>query len=351
MDGFTLVFMETHLLNRFSPLQLNAGHTLKNRIVVPPMASGTATTAGLATEKTRDHYAKLARSGAGLVIVEYTFVHPSGRSEENQLGISCEEHIEGLAALAKVIQQNGARAGIQITHSGAKSNLTYTGGNLMGPSAIAVAVKGAALQIPQAMTMVDIALWKVAFANAARRAALAGFDLIEFHSAHGYGLNQWLSPITNHRQDEFGIDLKGRSRLLQEIVQQTREQYPALLLSVRMPGQDFLEGGLSPQDGLEVAKMLERSGIDLIHVSSGIGGWRRPLVRIGEGYLVAEATKIQQHVAIPVIGVGGIETGDYIDRSLFARKFSLAAVGRAILQDPELWAQKNMQQAKAFHLA
>src|SRR6185437_14332312 len=117
-------------------------------------------------------------------------------------------------------------------------------------------------------------------------AVLAGFDLVELHSAHGYGLNQWLSGITNRRQDEYGGSQKNRNRLLIEIVTAIRAQFPNLLLSVRIPGQDFIEGGLTPEEGVDLSMQLESAGVSLINVSSGIGGWRRPGGRHGEGYLV-----------------------------------------------------------------
>jgi len=170
----------------------------------------------------------------------------------------------------------------------------------------------------------------------------AGFDLVEFHSAHGYGLNQWLSPITNQRIDSYGTDLHGRMRLLIEIVEAVRIRHPQLLLSVRLPGQDFLPGGLKIGDTVAIAQRLESLGVDILHISSGIGGWRRPAVRIGEGYLVQEAEQIQRAVKIPVIGVGGIQTGTYINQSLNEEKFQLAAVGRAILKDPAGWFNENL---------
>ncbi len=123
------------------------------------------------------------------------------------------------------------------------ANLVVT--KLMGPSSIAVPVKGETLETPQTMTVKDIELWKVSFAKAADRAVLAGFDLMEFHSAHGYGLNQWLSPLTNQREDEYGRNLNGRSKILREVVGEVRKNHPTLLLSVRLPGQDFMEGGLT----------------------------------------------------------------------------------------------------------
>ena len=332
------------MLDRHSPLYLTEKFTLQNRVVIPPMASTTAASDGSVTQKTLEHYTNLARAGAGLVIAEYSFVHSSGRSEENQLGISEDSQIPGLAKIAERIHAAGAFAGVQITHGGGKSSSELTHGNFMGPSAIAVPVKGEALETPRAMTLDDIELWKNSFIQAADRAVLAGFDLVEFHSAHGYGLNQWLSPLTNQRTDSYGQDLMGRSRLLREIVAAVRKVHPQLLLSVRLPGQDFLEGGLKTKDSIEIAKMLVELGLNILHISSGIGGWRRPTTRIGEGYLVSEATEIQAEITIPVIGVGGIETGNYIDEALREKKFSLAAVGRAILKDPTAFKERQLLQ-------
>lgn len=332
-------------INRFSPLSLQRGRRLVNRVVVPPMASETADEQGFATAKTLAHYARLARAGTGLVMVEYTFVHASGRSEPHQLGISSDGHVPGLARIARIIHEAGAVAGLQITHSGAKSSREMTGGPLMAPSAIAVPVRGREMEVPDAMGSAEIALWKDSFAAALRRAVVAGFDLVEFHAAHGYGLNQWLSPITNRRDDAYGLTLQGRSRLLFEVIEQARAAHPQLLLAVRMPGQDFFEGGLSTEDARWIARELESRGLDIIDVSSGIGGWRRMRERSGEGYLVAEAAAIQEVISLPVIGVGGIESGSFIDETLARGRLSLAAVGRALLKDPEDWGRRHLRRA------
>lgn len=338
--------MKTQNINRFSCLQINEHFSLKNRVVIPPMASGTASSDGQVTRQTLQHYQRLSLAKSGLLIVEYTYVDLTGRSEAHQLGISDDRHIQGLSMLANLIKQSGSLAGIQLTHSGSKSDETLTNGNLMGPSAIAVPVKDRELQVPREMQTADIELWKFAFAAGIDRAVQAGFDLVEIHAAHGYGLNQWLSAITNHRQDTYGKTQAGRFQLLYEIIAAARQRHPHLLLSVRIPGQDFIENGLTVEDSLTLAKGLEKLGVNLIHVSSGIGGWRRPASRHGEGYLVAEAAIIQQNIQIPVIGVGGIFSGEYIDRGLKQNWFSLATVGRATLEDPSGWAEKQMQLSK-----
>lgn len=325
--------------NRFASIELRNGLRIKNRVVVPPMASGTADKAGFVTPKTLEHYGRLLEADPGLLIVEYTFVHTSGRSEPHQLSVAEDAHIRGLRALSERIRRSGTLAGLQIVHSGGKSSLELTGGRLMGPSGIRVPVKGDTLEKPDEMTIADIRMWMDSFAMAIDRAVEAGFDLVELHAAHGYGLNQWLSPITNQRIDEY----RNGPRLLLEIIESARRRHPRLLLSVRMPGQDFIEGGLTPKDSIEIAKALESAGVDLLHISSGIGGWRRPSSRIGEGYLVCEAARIQAQIATPVIGVGGIESGTYIDEGLRCGWFQLAAVGRAILKDPAAWRKQNLE--------
>jgi NADPH2 dehydrogenase len=185
-------------------------------------------------------------------------------------------------------------------------------------------------------TKLDIEMMKASFVRAAQIAYLAGFDLIEIHAAHGYGLNQWLSPITNHRLDEYGGNHSNRNRLLYEIIKLIRKNIPSILISVRIPGQDYFSNGISLSDSVKTAQILELLGVDIISVSSGIGGWRRPRHIRGEGYLVEDAKIIQKFVSLPVIGVGGIKTRDFINQKLSENAFSLAAIGRGFLENPQL---------------
>lgn len=335
--------MKSDALNRFSSLRLKSGKSISNRVVVPPMASGTADENGFATRKTLSHYKRLADSGAGLVFVEYSYIHLSGRSEDNQLGIDSDAKIEGLSQIAREIHSTGALAGIQITHAGGKTSRQYTGGPLMAPSAVKVPVRDRELETPNAMSIFEIELWKEEFRLSIDRAVRASFDVVELHAAHGYGLNQWLSPLTNHRVDDFGGSLHKNAKLLFEIVAQAKKEHPLLTLAVRLPGQDFLDGGLRIADSIWIAQNLEALGLDILDISSGIGGWRRPQIRSGEGYLVDESHQVQEAISLPVIGVGGIESGTYIDQSLKENRFSLAAVGRALLADPLSWGMEHLK--------
>ena len=335
---------------RFQPLYLGEKVWTSNRLVVPAMASQTADANGHATAATLAHYARLATSGAGLVLVEYSFVHRTGRSEPAQLSAASDEDGLGLRGIAAAIRGGGSIPGLQLTHAGGKSTKDLTDGRLMGPSGVAVPIKDGELEAPATMTLSDILLWKAAFVDAAARAVAAGFAVIELHAAHGYGLNQWLSPLTNRRCDEFGGSVAKRSRLLLEIVREIRLRHPGLVISVRVPGQEHFPGGLSTDDATNIAILLIDAGVDIINVSSGIGGWRRPKGRNGEGYLVDEAAILQRALPVPVIGVGGIETAAYIEEALARRQFSLAAVGRAILADPVGWRQRHLTQKVSHRL-
>jgi NADPH2 dehydrogenase len=330
-------------VSRFCSLDLSGRLTLANRVVVPPMASGTAASDGIASTETIRHYGQLAASGAGLTFVEYTFVHYSGRSEPNQLGLTSDAQAAALAAVAATIRAQGSVPGIQLTHAGGKTRREWTDGRLMGPSGIAVPVKDQSMEPPDAMSESEIADWIAWFTLAAQRAAAAGFAVIELHAAHGYGLNQWLSPFTNKRRDRYGGSLKNRARLLLQIVRSIRSVLPDVVLSVRMPGRDFLPDGLTQTDAVHLARWLIATGVGIIDVSSGLDGWRRPPERTGQGYLVPEAAYIQQRIDAPVIGVGGITDGTFIDSALRSGWLSLAAVGRAILENAQDWHATNMQ--------
>ncbi|UAL45048.1 NADH:flavin oxidoreductase [Shewanella inventionis] len=327
---------------RFTPLTLTSGLTLKNRIVVPPMASQTADENGLATPATIAHYQHLAQSGAGLVMVEYSHVNLAGRSEPNQLGAHDNACLVGLSQIATTLHKADVKTGLQITHCGGKDSAGISA-DVMGPTGITVPAYDRVLPTPRAMTMDDIKQWQQDFVAAAIRADKAGFDLVEIHCAHGYGINQWLSPLTNQRKDIYGGKLENRARILIEIVTQIKQAAPRLVVMTRIPGQDGYPGGLSHADMAQVSQWLVAAGVEILNVSSGIGGWNRPKDKRGEGFLVEDAAPLTGKTTAAVIGVGGIESVDYIETILATKQVDLVAVGRAILAGPSEFAHRVMQ--------
>jgi NADPH2 dehydrogenase len=332
------------MINRFTPFKFKNGKLLQNRVVIPPMASETADTNGFATQKTINHYERLSRSGASLVFVEYSFVHESGRGEQFQLGAHSDETVPGLSEIAEIIHRQSSFAGLQLVHVGGKAEASVGQQELMSPSGVRVPVIGWEPGLSREMNKKDIKNWVEWFVASARRAHVSGFDIVELHAAHGYGLNQWLSPLTNKRGDEYGGDITGRSKILFEIIEEIKKAVPQLLIAVRLPAQDHLEHGLCVEEMKWVVEQLEKIGVDLIDVSSGIGGWRRPEGKRGEGYLVDDAYLLREKISIPVIGVGGIETASFIDKTLQEKRIDFAAVGRAILKNPEEWGARNLRQ-------
>jgi NADPH2 dehydrogenase len=317
------------------PFVFRNGKVATNRIFVPAMASKTADETGSATEVTVAHYDRLARSGAGIVFVEYSFVHQSGKAEPRQLGMANEDHQRAAVPIAQTIHKQGSLAGLQIAHAGGKTTTAITGMPLQSPSGVVVPARGRDLEIPVALSEAQIQDWKKWFVDAALRVAGAGFDMVELHGAHGYGLNQWMSPLTNTRSGAYGRH--ERSRLVCEIVSAIRASVPQLLVSVRLAGRDFLEGGLEESDMVIMAQQFVEAGVDVLNVSSGLGGWNTPEAAIEEGFLVPQAAVIQQAVSVPVVGVGGIKTLEFVNQGIKRRSFEFAAVGRAILHGQWRW--------------
>jgi NADPH2 dehydrogenase len=295
------------------------------------MASGTADGDGHVTDATLAHYGRIVNGRQGLAFVEYTYVHPWGRSEPNQLGLHTDDHAEGFARLAALIKARGAVAGIQLTHAGGKTDETLIGRKPLGASAVAIPAHGGDFPAPEPMDDEAIAELLQAFVSASLRAEAAGFQVIEIHCAHGYFFNQWLSPITNRR----GESPADRAALLLTLLRELRAVLrPDTLLSLRFPGQDRLPDGLSLEESTELARAVTAAGVDLLNVSSGLGGWRRGRDARGEGYLVEDAAVLRRAVGVPVIGVGGIATLDYCRDVLSRGAVDMLAVGRAILENP-----------------
>jgi 2,4-dienoyl-CoA reductase-like NADH-dependent reductase (Old Yellow Enzyme family)/thioredoxin reductase len=316
---------------------------IRNRIVMPPMVTNFATPDGFTTRQQIDHYAARAKGGAGLVIVEATSVHPSGKGWQQGLCIHQDKCIPGLANLVEAVKGWGGKIAIQLHHAGRQTASSITGQTLVAPSAIPCPV---IKENTRELTTEEVGELIEAFAQAAVRARHAGFDAVEIHMAHGYLISQFLSPNTNHRTDKYGGDIDGRMTFILEIIRKIKNlvgnDFPLL---VRMNGEDLVENGLELDESKQVAQKLQATGVNALHISAGtVESTLTPrginvagLVPycVPHGQLVKLAEQIKSVVSIPVIAVGAI-TPELGEEVLQQGKADFIAIGRGLLADPEL---------------
>ncbi len=325
----------------FSPLVLN-GLELSNRIVVAPMCQYSAND-GCASDWHMTHLGTLANSGAGLVVIEATAVERAGRITHGCVGLYSDA---GERALERVISHcrriGTAKFSVQLGHAGRKasSQLPWDGGKALGagedpwptaaPSAIPYSREW---PIPREMNADDMARTRDAFVNAARRAARIGFHCIELHMAHGYLLHSFMSPITNRRTDQYGGSLHNRLRFPLEVARAVRDALPGMPLGARITGSDWIEGGLTTDDAVVIAKTLRDAGLDFLCVSSGaISPDAR--MTIEPGYQVPFAEKVRRETGIATRAVGLIATPHQADAIVRNGQADMVALARAFLDNP-----------------
>lgn len=304
---------------------------------MPPMATGLATTEGEVTNNMIKHYRRCAK-GLGLLIVEHSYVAGGGKLSPNQLGIYDDKLIAGLARLADQIRAIGTPIAIQINHAGRQANSNVCGAQPLGPSAIPHSNE---FEIPRELSKDEIKKLVGAFSSSAQRAVEAGFDAVEIHGAHGFLLNQFMSPLSNKRKDEYGGKLENRMRFPLEIVAKIKKKIGDFPLLYRLGADDMQPGGLTLDESKVFAQELVKAGVHAIDVSGGMIG-SRPAELKETGYFVPLAEAIKEVVDIPVIGVGRITTPEFADEVIRKNRADLVAVGRAILADPE-WASKAIE--------
>ncbi|MBI4188746.1 MAG: NADH:flavin oxidoreductase [Chloroflexi bacterium] len=313
------------------PIEIR-GLKIKNRLVMPPMATKMATKDGGVTDRHIKHYTARARGGVGLIILEHTYVARNGKASDGQLGIYDDKLIPGLRRLVQAIHADGAKVGIQITHSGSRTKQEVIGEQPAGPSAIPVPGDE---EIPRPFNIEELKKTVVAFVEAARRAVEAGFDVVELHGAHGYLLGQFLSPYTNRRHDEYGGSREGRLRLPLEAITGVRAKIGKdIPLFYRFGADDMVEGGLTQKETKLIAPRLEQAGVDVIDISGGLGGSGRDRFT-EQGFFVPLAQAIKETVKIPVIGVGNITDADYADTIVRQGRVDMVAFGRLLLSEPD----------------
>ncbi len=324
----------------FSPLELGR-YSLKNRIVMPAMLVAMANQNGEVTKELIDYYVARARGGVGLIIVEAACVDlPSGREAFGQLNIDNFNKVPALAKLADAIKAYSTRAFIQLFHAGRQTTSFQTGGaQPLAPSPIPCKITR---EMPRELTITEVKDIENKFIIAANYAYLAGFEGVEIHAAHGYLINQFLSPNTNQRTDEYGGSLTNRMRILVNIVKGIKKSIPALALSVRLNIDDFIEGGLTPSDATIIAKIMEDNGADMINCSAGI--YESGLKSIEpasypEGWRVYLAEQVKKAVQIPVVAGGVIRSPEVAKQIIAEGSADLVFVGRSLIADPD-WAHK-----------
>ena len=339
------------------------GLTARNRLWLPPMCMYCVEAEdGIATDWHVLHYATRAMGGFGTVIVEATAVTPNGRLSPFDLGLWDDQQIAGHRRIVEAIHAAGSLAGVQLGHGGRKAGTPpwrpdSTGGtagsrtdtiadwDLVAPSTIAYPGHAE----PRAMSPEEIREATTAFASAARRAAEAGYDVVELHGAHGYLIHEFLSPLSNTRTDAYGGSPEGRRRLALETTAAVREAIgDSTALGMRLSAADWAEGGLTGSDTAELAPLLVAAGVDVLHISSG--GNAPAQVPVGPGYQVPFAAQVKAAVAgttTPgggepvVVTVGLITEAAQAEQTLITDQADAVAVGRPALRDPYLpvrWA-------------
>ncbi|MDO8673455.1 MAG: NADH:flavin oxidoreductase [Dehalococcoidia bacterium] len=325
----------------FDPITIK-NLTIKNRIVLAPMNTRMAGDDGEVNDRHIRHYLARARANVGLIIVEYTFVEPRGRHLNSQLGASEDRHIPGLRRLAEAIRGAGAVAALQLCHAGPRATNDVIGEQPLSPSGrqgLGIPGIRELSEPPRILTEDEIGELASAFADSAGRAVEAGFDLVELHGAHGFLLSQFLSPLTNARNDSYGGDASRRLAFPRQVVSAMRKRIgPDFPLFYRLGADDFLPGGLTAADGQQAALALVEAGADVIDVSGGLTGSGRDRLT-EQGFFVSLAEGVRKVAKAPVIGVGNIREPEYADRVVREERIDLVAIGRALLSDP-LWAQK-----------
>jgi 2,4-dienoyl-CoA reductase-like NADH-dependent reductase (Old Yellow Enzyme family)/thioredoxin reductase len=311
--------------------------TLRNRIVMPPMATLFGNQDGTVSPRLLAYYSRRARGGAGLIVVENTAIHPRGINYTGTLEIHHERFESGLAELGSAIKQHGAAAAIQLFHPGRQVHPKYAGNYPVAPSPIPCPVMGGK---PHALTVEEIRELVKHFVAGAVRARAVGFDAVEIHAAHGYLVAQFLSPVSNQRHDQYGGDTPKRARFAVEIVEGIRERlgdaFPVLL---RLSADEKVEGGLTLEQTRALVPYLEKAGITALHISSGCYASMEWVVQPylqPQGCLVDLAAGLRDVTPLPTLTVGRINDPAIAESILQTGAADFVSMGRALIADPDL---------------
>jgi 2,4-dienoyl-CoA reductase-like NADH-dependent reductase (Old Yellow Enzyme family) len=320
----------------FSPFTIN-GMTLKNRAVMPPMATGYGNADNTVSERLLAYLERRAQGGTGLIITEVCAVDPRGKGFPNEIGVWNDDFIGALSRIPAALHRHGAKAALQLHHAGRETFEAVLGKKPEAPSAIPSAVLG---QPCEAMSLERIAEIVRAFAQAAGRARQAGFDSVELHGAHGYLLNQFLSPFSNNREDEYGGSEENRMRFILEVIAAARkavgDDFP---LWIRISADEMVRGGYDFSLMRRLAPRMVTAGVDAIHCSVGVystpGGLSIASMDTEPGFNLFRARALKEVVSVPIIGVGRINDPAMADQAIARGDADLISFGRQHLTDPD----------------
>lgn len=325
--------------NLFETTTIN-GMTLRNRFVRSATWEGMCEEDGRPTQKLADCYRALARGGVGLIITGYTFVRIDGKQMPGSMGAQSDDFAQQATALCAAVHEEGGKLCMQLVHTGGQGR-AQGGNRLLAPSAV---VTPQFSVLPSEMSLQDIDEVVTAFGLSAGRAKTWGFDAVQLHAAHGYLINQFLSPLTNQRTDSYGGSIENRCRFLMEVYRRVRAAVGATFpVLVKLNGSDFLEKGLEIDDALYAAQALDKAGIDAIEVSGGTPASkeRAPIrtkieTREQEAYNLPLAVPIKSAVRCPVMVVGGFRSFDLIQSVLDKGEADYVSLARPFIREPEL---------------
>ena len=324
----------------FSPARIGTLE-VKNRLVMPAMVRNYADEKGHATPRYVAHIERIAQGGVGTMILEASFISQEGRGFANELGIQDDSIIPGLKMLVDAAHRHGAAIGPQLYHAGRQTTSKVTGLKPAAPSPVPDPLEQ---EMPRELTVDEIHKIAGAFGAAASRTKSAGCDFVEIHGAHGYLINQFLSPFSNKRNDQYGGSFENRMRFALEVIAAVREQVGAKFpIIIRLSADEIVPGGLTIEDAVLIARGLE-GGVNAINVSVGnygsyTTGRMLPLMIFPDGILIPLASAIKRAVKVPVIAVGKIRTAELAASVIRNGDADFVAIGRGLLADPD-WPRK-----------
>lgn len=330
------------------------GMTMRNRLVRSATWEGMCEEDGRPTERLTHLYRELAEGGVGLIVSGYAFVRPEGKGAPAQMGIQKDDFRAAYEKMAVAVHQAGGTIAVQLVHCGGQASPALAGRQPLAPSAVK---RSQFREVPAELSIEEIHDIITAFAEGARRAKAWSFDAVQLHGAHGFLINQFLSPLTNRRSDEYGGSVQNRSRFLLEVYQKVRDtvgaDYPVL---IKLNGSDNLPGGLEIEDAVHAAHALSEAGIDAIEVSAGTpasgekGAARAKIDKPElEGYNLDLARQIKKAVSCPVMVVGGFRSYEVAERVIGQEGLDYIAMSRPLVREtglPMRWMQGDRKPAR-----